>query len=324
MRKKYRRLRKSENVIVFPGTFEKLVAKGIECVKHNQFEKAVEAFDQAIIFEPEHPEFLGPYAVALYETKDFERARDIATRLLHSGTANYVDAMELYLTICIQLQEYEEVEMTIDTLLEEGIIPKELLTKFTYLRELNSRLSMRYTPDESIPSEAVFTFEEFLEMDIYTQQHTLASLEGTDLRAMIPVLEDIAESVHLPPLIVTFAITLLQQVGYAKQITIKKFGDEMVIVPAQMTLPGQDTFTQNVLSRLEEILVKDPSRFEMAKSLIEKFAITAFPFTWGQYEEEEVAYAYVDYIECLFTGEELPNTSLHYFIKQIDDMSNFE
>ena len=43
--------------------------------------------------------------------------------------------MELYLTISIQLQEYEEVEMTIDTLLEEGIIPHELLTKFNYLRE---------------------------------------------------------------------------------------------------------------------------------------------------------------------------------------------
>ena len=59
MRKKYGRLRKSENVIVFPGTFERLVAKGIDCVKHKQFEKAVEAFDQAIIFEPDYPDFWG-------------------------------------------------------------------------------------------------------------------------------------------------------------------------------------------------------------------------------------------------------------------------
>jgi tetratricopeptide (TPR) repeat protein len=324
MRKKYGRLRKSENVIVFPGTFERLVAKGIDCVKHNQFEKAVEAFDQAIIYEPDYPEFLGPYAVALYETKDFERAREVAARLLHSGTTSYIDAMELYLTISIQLQEYEEVEMTIDTLLEEGIIPHELLTKFTYLRELNSRLSTRYTADETNPAEAIFTFEDFLEMDIYTQQHTLASLEGTDLRAMIPVLEDIVESVHLSPLIVTFAITLLQQAGYSKEVTIKKFGEELVIIPAGMPLPGQDPFTTTVLSTVEDILVKDPSRFEMAKSLIEKFAITAFPFNWGQYDEEEVAFAYVQYIECLFTGEELPNTSLLTFIKEIDDLSNFE
>ena len=84
-------------------------------------------------------------------------------------------------------------------------------------------------------------------------------------------------------------------------------------------MPGQDPLTKKVLSEIEEILVQDPSRFEMAKGLIEKFAITAFPFDWGDYDEEEVANAYVQYIECLFTGEELPNTSLHSFIKQIDN-----
>ena len=76
---------------------------------------------------------------------------------------------------------------------------------------------MRYTTDDPIPAEAPFTFDDFLEMDIYTQQHTLASLEGTDLRGMIPVLEDIVESVHLSPLIVTFAVTLLHQASYSKE-----------------------------------------------------------------------------------------------------------
>ena len=122
---------------------------------------------------------MGPYAVALYETKDFRRAKDIAARLIHSGTANYIDAMELYLTISIQLQEYEEVEMTIDTLIDEGIIPHELLSKFTYLRDLNNRLATRYPPDTI--AEAPFTLDEFIAMDGIQQQHTLASLEGTDL-----------------------------------------------------------------------------------------------------------------------------------------------
>ena len=52
--------------------------------------------------------------------------------------------MELYLTISIQLQEYEEVEMTIEALLDEGIVPHDMLQKFNYLRELNARLSTRY------------------------------------------------------------------------------------------------------------------------------------------------------------------------------------
>ena len=145
LRRKYGRLRKKANVIVFPGTFEKLVEKGLASVEKGEFEQAVKAFDQAIVYEPDYPEFLGPYAVALYETKDFERAKEIAARLLHSGAANYIDAMELYLTISIQLQQYEEVEMTIGTLIDEGVVPNAKLNKFRYLRELNERLSERYT-----------------------------------------------------------------------------------------------------------------------------------------------------------------------------------
>ena len=87
--------------------------------------------------------------------KIFTVRKILAARLLHSGTANYIDAMELYLTISIQLQEYEEVEMTIDTLIDEGIIPHELLNKFTYLRELNNRLSTRYLPRHSIVGSAI-------------------------------------------------------------------------------------------------------------------------------------------------------------------------
>lgn len=324
MPKKYRRLRKKENIIVFPGTFEKLVEQGTDCVELEQYEQAVKAFDQAIIYEPDHPEFLGPYAVALYEMKDFERAKDIAAMLLHSGTANYVDVIELYLTICIQLQEYEEVEMTIDTLLEEEIIPPELLTKFNYLRELNSRLSERYTTGELPPAETLFTFEAFIEKDILMQQQLLASLEGTDLRQMTMVLEDIAESVHLSPLVITFALTLLHQANYKQELTVGKFGLETVVVPALMTLPGQDEQTQSVLSILEQLLLQNPSRFEMVQGLIEKFAITAFPFSWGSHSAEEVADAYLLYIESLFSGAELPDTPLCTLIKKLDNDSHFD
>ena len=42
---------------MFPGTFEKLVEKGINSVELEEFDLAVEAFDQAIVYEPDNPEF---------------------------------------------------------------------------------------------------------------------------------------------------------------------------------------------------------------------------------------------------------------------------
>ena len=324
MRRKYGRLRKRENIIIFPGTFEKLVRQGINFVENEEYKKAVEVFDQAIEIEPETLEFLTPYAISLYETKDYKRAKEVTTHLLHTGPEDYAGTMELYLTILIQLEEYDDVETNIDILLDEGFVPHELVNKFTYLRELNNRLSMRYGVEDSVISEAPFTLDDFIEMNVFEQQQVLASLDGTDLRAMTTVLEDIAESVHFSPIVVTFALTLLHQSGFQKELTIRKFGREKTVVPVDMTLPGQDESTQQVLATLDELLAQDPSRFELAKGLVEKFAIMAFPFDWGSYSDEEVADAYVLYIDSLFSGEEIPQTPLYSFIKQLDNDSDFE
>jgi tetratricopeptide (TPR) repeat protein len=322
LRRKYGRLRKKANVVVFPGTFEKLVEKGFVSVEQGKFEQAVEAFDQAIVYEPDHPEFLGPYAVALYETKDFDRAKEIAAKLLHSGTTDYIDAMELYLTISIQLQEYDEVEMTIGTLIEEGVVPDDMLNKFNYLRELNGRLSERYVHDDLKVRTKPFTIEEFMKLDTLSQQYALASLEGTDLSGMNALLKEIAELSDVSPLIITFALTLLHQVGYSEVVTVQKFNRKMAVIPSSMTMPGQDKLTLEVVDAIEQLLFKEPSRLEMAKSLIEKFTITSFPFSWGDHEAEEVAEAYVNYIECLFTGDRLPETELNLLIQQIDNDSD--
>lgn len=322
MRKKYGRLRKKENVIVFPGTFEKLVENGHVAVEQENYELAVEAFDQAIVYEPDNPEFLGPYAVALYETKDFQRAKEIAAKLLHSGTADYVDAMELYLTISIQLQEYDEVEMTIDALIDEGIVPPDMLNKFNYLRELNGRLSERYAQDEPSYRMELFTLDEFMKMDALAQQYALASLEGSDLTDLVPLLEKIVARDDVAPLAITFALTLLHQTGYSDELTVRKFGWEKRVVPVVMSLPGQDDLTKQVLKEVDRMLLRDPSRLEMAQGLIEKFAITAFPFGWGTHQAEEVATAYVNYIESLFSGEQSPETALNLLIQQIDNDSD--
>lgn len=322
MRKKYGRLRKKENVIVFPGTFEKLVENGHVAVEQENYEVAVDAFDQAIVYEPDNPEFLGPYAVALYETKDFQRAKVIAARLLHSGTADYVDAMELYLTISIQLEEYDEVEMTIEALIDEGIVPPDMLKKFNYLRELNCRLSERYAQDEPSYQMEIFTLDEFMKMDALAQQYALASLEGSDLTDLVPLLEKIVVRDDVAPLAITFALTLLHQTGHSDELKVRKFGWEKRVVPATMTLPGQDDLTKQVLEEVDRRLLQDPSRLEMAQGLIEKFAITAFPFGWGTHQAEEVATAYVNYIESLFSGEQFPETALNLLIQQIDNDSD--
>ncbi|MFS0575397.1 tetratricopeptide repeat protein [Sporosarcina sp. 179-K 3D1 HS] len=324
MRRKYGRLRKKGNMIVFPGTFEKLIEEGYTYVEKAQFDKAVDAFDQAIRYEPNSVEFLGPYAVALYETKDFERAKEVAGRLLHSGTADYVDAMELYLTINMQLQEYEEVEMTIGALLDEGVVPHEMLNKFQYLRELNERLMKRYPPEkEAMPTPFPYTVDEFLQLDRDAQQMALASIEGTNLSQSTPLLAEIVEREEVAPLVITFALILLHQAGYEGELTIWKFGSSKTIIPAHLELPTEDKRTTEVLQEIEKLLMKDPSRLELAKGLIKKYSFLAFPFSWGDYPAEEVALSYKSYLDWLFDEVPLLDSELMKRIRKVDECSEF-
>ncbi len=323
MRKKYGRLLKKENIIVFPGTYEKLIREGFLFVENGAYEQAVRVFDQAIDLGPESVEFYAPYALALYETKDYQRAKEMTIRLLHSGPEDYIGTMELYLTILIQLEEYDDVDMNIDILLEEGFVPEELINKFTYLRELNNRMSTRYGKEDAPAPEVPFTLDDFIDMDPFSQQQMLASLNGTDLRMMTSILEDIAEGVNFSPLVITFALSLLAQSGHAKELTVRKFDMEKKVIPIDMPLPGEDALSKKVLSIIEELLEQDPTRFELAKGMVEKFEITAFPFKWGNYTAEEVANAYVLYIDTLFSGEAFPITPLHEFIKYMDSEVDF-
>lgn len=323
MRRKQRQLHQRDNVIAFPGMYEKLVGKGMRYVDRGEYAQAVEAFDQAMYFAPLRPDFLGPYSVALYETKDYHRAKEMTSLQLHSGAAEYPEVLELYTTICIQLREYEEADILLDTVMEAGLVPVSLMPKFTYLRELNERMSKRYPQDELPVPDPPFTFDEFVAADDAEQQEMLAAVEWGDAGTMTDVLVDIVESVNFSPFIITVALTLLYQAYYGEAVTIRKFGEETTVVPQKLLLPGHTAETQEVREALEGLLDKDPSRLEMAYNLVEKFNITAYPFTWGDYEAEEIATAYVAYIESLFSGTALPDTPLCQWIVKVDKESDF-
>src|SRR5699024_4765933 len=114
----------------------------------------------------------------------------------------------LYLSISIQLQQYDEVELTIQGLLEKEMIPKSSLQKFQYLRELNGRLSDRY--EEPSIEEPSITSSHFYKMGSMEQQEFLLSLQHQKLQPYIPLLVDVIEAEDTLPVVKTYALLLLQ------------------------------------------------------------------------------------------------------------------
>lgn len=319
MRQKKYQVKRDGNVIVFPGTIEKLIQQGLSFMHQENYVEAVAVFEQALPYESNHLQLLSSYAVALYETKDFEKAKEITSQLLTHEDVHYFDAMELYLSISIQLQAYDEVETTISALIDENLIPVELMKKFTYLRALNTRLWKRYSESETMGEPVRFTIEQFEAMSVFEQQEVLATLENEDVEGLLPIIVEIVHSGKFSPIIVTFALVLLFQANYSKRVMITKLGFQMDVVPAELTLPNQDVKTLEVLGLLEKRFEKDPTRFDMAKEIIHKYGIIMYPFGWRDYEVDEVTKGYEQYIESLMTGMRFPKSELNIFIKRIDN-----
>lgn len=322
-RKQVRKLHNYENVFIFPGTIERLANEGVSYLENHQYEKAVQSFDAALELDPEAEHYFFMFAVALYETKDYKRSKKYAFLTMERGTADYLSASELYLTNLIQLGEYKEAELRAEWMINSKSLPQDRLNKFTYLRDLNGRLALRYGDDESVTLTPPFSMESFAEKDLLAQQQALASLEGETLLRSVPLLKEIAESTEFPPSILSFALTLLKEVQYDEQIIVQKFGRTIKCIPSELILSDESERNELILIYVTERLEKNPSKRQFVEEAVKKFIITAFPFDWGDYSAEEIGEAYIEYIDCLMLDREIPRTELFEIIQEVDQQPDF-
>lgn len=317
------KLRHYENVYIFPGTIERLVNDGIHCLENHRYEEAVQIFDEVLQLDPDAEQVLFLFAVALYETKDYKRAKKYSFLAMENGVVDYLTALELYLTNLIQLEEYEEVERRTAEIIKDTSLSQERVTKFTYLRDLTRRLTIRYKKEDPINVTQPFTIEEFKKKDLYTQQQTLASLQDDAITRSIPLLKEIAESTDVAPSIISFALTLLKEAHYSEMVTVQKFGHTETVIPRELILPDESKRNEDIFKCVAESLEKDPSKLQFVEGAIQKFIITAFPFDWGGYSVEEITAAYIEYIDCLLLNRETPNTTLFEIIQEVDREPDF-
>lgn len=318
LRKKPKRVIQKGNVVVFPGTLERLHREGREAMERDLHDEAIEHFEAILDIDPEETSILDLLAISLYETKDFERAKEYALLAMQNQSGDYIEILELYLSISIQLRQYEEVELTIQGLMEKQMIPQDSIRKFQYLRELNNRLANRYIEDSTL-EEPAMELDDFLQMTAHEQQDFLLSLQNQQLKPFVPLLVELVQYEDSLPVVKTYALLLLQQNGVEERLYIRKYHFETETIPTRLVSPEDDLFINEVQFIAKSRFEKDPTASELAMNLILKYGIMLYPFHWGPYTAEEVAEAYVAYTKHLLYGKTVDETSLLQFIRSVDE-----
>ncbi len=300
VRKKYQELKRRGNVIVFPTTVDRLLTEGMTFLKQENYEDARDSLYQVLTYEPEHAAGLGGYTYCLYELGEFEEALEVCRELLQVGPIHYLETMELYISILMQVREFAEAEKMIEVLIEEKVLPEERLEQFHQLRELNERIAVNASSEKVDAS--LYAIENFLALHPSEQEQLILSLPTTSYQALKKKLVAIVEHADADLLTKTYILFMLSQEKIEAQIRIQKFHYDGVFTITELPDPVNDRRIRKISEIMAESLAKDPTRHELVKELFERHIYLLYPFIWDDYSEEQVAGAYMDYTAGLFTG----------------------
>lgn len=300
MRKKYRDLKRKGNVIVFPTTVTRLLSEGMTYLKEEKYEDARDSLYQVLSYEPEHAAALGGYAYCLYELGEFQEALEVCRELLKIGPIHYLETMELYISILMQVREFEEAEKMIEALIEEKVLPEERLEQFQQLRDLNERIAANAASEKVDASK--YAIDTFLALHPAEQEQLILDLPTTSYQALKKKLIAIIEHPEADFLTKTYILFMLFQEKIDAEVSVQKFHYQGTFSINELPDPVNNSRIRRITAIIDNELAKDPTRLEMVKELFERHIYLLYPFIWDDYNEEDVAQGYMDYTEGLFSG----------------------
>lgn len=313
-------------IVLFPGMVERMFAEAKELTERQHYQEANELFEKALLMGEGDELSLSVFAYSLYETKSYERAKQVCEDLLAAGPTMYFEVMELYLTICMQLRQFKQVEKIIQSLLDEALIPDDQISKFQRLKKLNADIAenqeVQFEQSDFEPDSVEFDAPAFLQLPFQQQLVQIHELTEKNIRPFVAEIKKVIETETVHPFIQSLLLIVLVEQQVDSQILFQKFGHEATVNPAQLQLPTQLPQYQEIMLQLLEVLEQSPSMLEVAQQLVAKHAIIVYPFEWKNYDSTHVAAGYVQLVKTMF-GEVIEmDLEIGNFLQNLENMSD--
>lgn len=272
--------KKKADIIPFPRLKERLVDKGMAAMKDKQYQEALELFSEAVSHgDTESDVHLG-MAICFLELGELEEAKQVCEKMLNEGYGHYFTVLQVYMTILIQLKQYEEVKSTIEAVLEENQLPAESAEQFYRLLEFSRKMTDPDQQDEAWEEE----YEDILDAEKVLnspaeQMNLIHSLKDRNISKYTGLLKTILQDPGAHPLIKTMILTLMAEHDYSKPVHITKFGDSMTAVPSETVQPDAAPVLHRVLRVLDETLGNEnPTLYAAVEELWRRHLYVLHPF----------------------------------------------
>jgi tetratricopeptide (TPR) repeat protein len=283
--KRKNNLKSNGNVVYFPKLDEKLVDKGMAALKGKHFVDANCFFNQLVEIDPNHPQGNIGLVLSLIELGELEKARKLAELLLKKGIGDYYDVIQIYLSILIQIGDYNEVSQLIEVVREEESIPPEMLENFNQILSFSKKMKQTRVSEEDIHRSGESVEEAKLVELLSTNNvnshweavHLLQEIESTGI-GILPLLEQFLLDTSKDPMIKTAIIQIIQEKDLAEMIEMEKFGQRVTINVQELEDPFNQSFNVKVFNLVfDQLEQENPSLNEIAKQLWLNYILTLYP-----------------------------------------------
>lgn len=275
---------KKNNVVPFPNLKERYLDKGMALLKEKKYHEALDMFAEAKKLNEDKAEIYLGMAICLMELGELSEAKDICKKMLLEDIGHYFTVLQIYLTILIQLREYQEVQTTIEAVLEENHLPSESAEHFYKLLEFSRKMNQNSTEfieeeeDEDEESNKTLYVEDLLQ-DPQKQMGYIQSLRDRNISKHLNTLRLLLEGEEVHPSIKSMILHVMIEHELEKEVTVKKFGESMTVVPAELKDPADVPFAKKVLNHLDDTLGNEnPTLYEAVKELWIRHLYVLYPF----------------------------------------------
>jgi tetratricopeptide (TPR) repeat protein len=287
----------NDNVILFPGLEKRLLEKGLDYLKLKKYRDAIDYLEQALLHDPENGDIYVGLVLANFEAGKVTEAKQLAEEMLRGGIGDYIQVIDLYLMILVQLNEYTEIVSTVEALLEEKEVPVDKYEHFARMLEFGRRMLYSKTEKPVAEEIEVDSEEEFLDLFAYEdpkdQVMLAARLAKGNIRPFINEIKEYVSSEAGHPFQKTMLLNILREQQYSEEIQVRKLGWEKMFNPER--LPDMKSFFE--LSEVGKTLSsqvenEDPVLYENVIGLLERHYFLLYPFQLPEGRAEAWAAAY--------------------------------
>ncbi|MFJ5758222.1 tetratricopeptide repeat protein [Neobacillus sp. NPDC093182] len=280
--KKRERAKRKDNIIFLPGLEKRLTDKGLESLQNKRYQEAITLLEEARVHDPENSDILIGLVLAYFEAGAYIKAKELANEMLLKGIGDYFHMVDLYLTILIQLHEYQEIVSTIEALFDEKEIPPDRHDHFLTILQFSKRMAdnSQQEPVEEAKKETHLKELKLSSLkNLNEQMLAISSLAEKNIRPYMDEIKEYLNSEDGHPFLKTMLLTLLKEQEYDKEVVVKKFNEDLSIVPTELP----DIQTQPRMKEIENILEaklenSDPVLFENIKGMVERIFFISYPF----------------------------------------------